>query len=104
MARQAGQTSAQIKKRINIARERQKIRYQGSSYQNNSQIPASDMDKCCKINNEIREIASKVLANLQLSARGYSRTLKVSRTIADLEGADHIELHHFTEALQYRFS
>lgn len=104
LARQAGQTSAQIKKRINKARERQKIRYQGLSYQNNSQIPASDMDRCCKINNDIREIASKVLANLQLSARGYNRTLKVSRTIADLEGADQIELHHFTEALQYRFS
>ena len=75
----------------------------GSSFSTNNHMGTQEMDKCCKIDNETQNIASKVLSSLQLSARGYGRVLKVSRTIADLENSPEIKLHHFTEALQYRF-
>ena len=101
--RKAHETSATIKKRIKSARQIQKSRFMGSSFSTNNHMGTQEMDKCCKIDNETQNIASKVLSSLQLSARGYGRVLKVSRTIADLENSPEIKLHHFTEALQYRF-
>lgn len=101
--KQASEPSASIKKRIIAARQLQKHRFTGDNTTTNSQIKPQEIDKCCKLNNDIKHLASQVLSNLQLSARGFGRVLKVSRTIADLEKSPDIELHHFTEALQYRF-
>ncbi len=101
--RQPAEASAVIKKRIAAARDVQKARFRGKKHLTNDKMTPVEIDNCCKLNNNTTNLAANVLANLQLSARGYTRVLKVSRTIADLEQSDDIELHHFTEALQYRF-
>jgi magnesium chelatase family protein len=65
-------------------------------------MSTNEIRNYCKINNETRELASTSMSALGLSARAYSRILKVARTIADLEGSQNIETHHFSEAVQYR--
>ncbi len=95
--------SWKIKKRIISARKLQKNRFKGTNISTNNHMSAKELDSCCIIDNDTQDLALKVLSNLQLSARGYIRILKVSRTIADLDKSPNIKLHHFTEALQYRF-
>ena len=56
----------------------------------------------CAIDEESRELLRTAMHELNLSARAHDRILKVARTIADLEGADTIEVDHISEAIQYR--
>jgi magnesium chelatase family protein len=98
----SSENSATVAKRIAKARNLQINRLAGSAAQANSQMTTRDIQNHCKINNDIAKIARHAMTHLGLSARGYTRILKVARTIADLENAQNIELHHFTEALQYR--
>ena len=56
----------------------------------------------CVLDEPTRELLRQAMARLNLSARAYSRILKVARTIADLEGKENIEMHHVAEAVGYR--
>ena len=60
------------------------------------------MEKYCKIDAKRKELLEKAFENLKLSARAYTRILKVSRTIADLENSKNIQAKHIIEAIQYR--
>ena len=60
------------------------------------------VDKFCNISAANMELLSLAMDRMSLSARAYSRILKVSRTIADMGGADNIEKEHLLEAIQYR--
>ena len=60
------------------------------------------MEKYCKIDERGKRILEKAFENLKLSARAYTRILKVSRTIADLENSKNIQSKHIIEAVQYR--
>ena len=60
------------------------------------------MEKYCKIDERGKRILEKAFENLKLSARAYTRILKVSRTIADLENSKSIQPKHIIEAVQYR--
>ena len=60
------------------------------------------MEKYCKIDAKGKEILEKAFENLKLSARAYTRILKVSRTIADLENSKNIQAKHIIETIQYR--
>jgi len=99
---QAGETSETVAHRIQSAR----IIQQNRKYENNgtcnSHMSTKDIQKYCKIDNDTARLASHAMQNLDLSARAYSRILKVARTIADLETSPGIQQSHFTEALQYR--
>ena len=85
----------------NKARKIQESRYKNEEIFSNSQLSASQCEKYCKINDESKELLKKAYQKLGLSARVYSKILKVARTIADLEGTENIEKKHIAEAIQY---
>jgi magnesium chelatase family protein len=96
------ESTAAVAARVQRARNLQQARDFSAGGTCNAHMSTKDIQKYCKINNETAELAEFAMRNLDLSARAYSRILKVARTIADLEGSVKIAKHHFTEALQYR--
>ncbi len=100
--KKSGETSAQIRERVNKARKIQLERYKGTSIYSNSRLTPDLMEKYCTPDEEGNKILKFAFEKMGLSARGYNRVLKVARTIADLEGAEKISAAHITEAIQYR--
>ena len=68
----------------------------------NSEMNTRDLGKIINLKKEVKEILNTSAEKLDLSARAYHRIIKLSRTIADLAGAEEIEVNHILEALQYR--
>jgi magnesium chelatase family protein len=68
----------------------------------NAQMTVKHIRKFCKLNDESKILLKTAMERLNLSARAYDRILKVSRTIADLEGVADISATHIAEAIQYR--
>ncbi len=97
-----GESSAIIKERVNRARLVQKERYKELSIHSNSQLTAGQIEEFCRIGEREHRVLETAFNRLGLSARAYSRILKVSRTIADLEGERDINGSHIAEAIQYR--
>jgi magnesium chelatase family protein len=98
-----GETSGKIRERVNAARRIQLQRFQGrKSLYANAQMHPKDIRKYCEINEESESLLRTAMAKFGLSARAYDRILKVSRTIADLEGSEPIAPSHISEAIQYR--
>ena len=97
-----GESSTVIKKRINEARKMQQSRFSKRKIFSNSQMSSSDLQKYCKLDQESITYLRQMIRELELSARAYDRILKVSRTIADLDGKDEVILEHICEAVQYR--
>lgn len=95
------ESSSKIRERVEAARMIQNKRFMGE-YNTNAQIPAGDLKKYCKIGRNETQFLCAAISKLNLSARAYSRILKVARTIADLDGGDFISLSHLSEALLYR--
>lgn len=84
------------------ARERQAARLQGSERLTNAEMTARDIDTHLLLRADVKDLLKESSAKLNLSPRSYHRLLKVTRTIADLDEADEIEVPHLLEALQYR--
>ena len=97
-----GETSADVKKRVNRARKVQLERYRDLSIYSNSQLDAGMLQKYCPLDGESNAMLKAAFDNLGLSARAHGRILKVARTIADLEGSENIKAAHIAEAIQYR--
>lgn len=89
---------------IKIARETQKKRLEKFGIKTNAEMTSRDIDNCILLKPNVIEILKMSSARLNLSPRGYHRLVKVSRTIADLEGDIDILPKHVLEALQYRIS
>lgn len=87
---------------IQLARAMQEKRFR-SSVKLNCDISIRGLNKFCHLNPETEKLLNQTVKNHYLSARGFSRVLKVSRTIADMEGSDKIKERHLLEALLYRF-
>lgn len=98
----ADETSAEIRERIKKGRQMQNIRYQKENIQFNSQISPKLLSVYCRLGREEEKIMEEAYKRLNLSARAYHRILKVARTIADLEGAEEININHLSEAICYR--
>lgn len=88
---------------IEIAKSAQANRY-NSSTKNNSSLSSREVIKFLTLSPEVRQLLSLAAERLGLSARSYFKTIKVARTIADLEGAEMMTPSHISEALQYRQS
>jgi magnesium chelatase family protein len=98
----SGEPSEKIRQRVERARQIQIERFQRDSIYCNGQMKTRHIKKYCVLTKEAKRLLESAMQNLGLSARAYSRILKVSRTIADLEGSEQIQAHHISEAIQYR--
>lgn len=101
-AKESSECSADIKKRVNKAREIQQRRFDGSSTTCNAKINASQFERFCVIDKDAEKELKNAFEKLGFTARAYDRVLKVARTIADLDGEEIIQSHHVLEAIQYR--
>ncbi len=96
------ETSEKVRKRVNQARAIQMKRYQEFDIFSNADLTPKLVEKYCALDEESSQILSQSFERLNLSARAYSKILKVARTIADLDGVKNIEKIHLIEAIQYR--
>lgn len=97
------EASADIRKRVTKAREVQVERFRESEKTNyNAQMNVKQIRKYCALDDASKQLLKTAMERLNLSARAYDRILKVSRTIADLEGVDKVSGVHISEAIQYR--
>jgi len=96
------ETSLTMRKRVTDARERQRVRYQGEKIFTNSELSAAQIKKYCPLDQKGERLLEQAFSQLQLTARGCNRILKVARTIADLEGEEQIQTAHLSEAICYR--
>jgi magnesium chelatase family protein len=97
-----GEPSAEIKKRVDRARQIQLERYKGTGIYSNSQLAPGMLDEYCALGEAENKILKKAFDVLCLSPRAHSRILKVARTIADLEGNENISAGNIAEAISYR--
>ena len=97
-----GDTSAQIKKRVNKVRKIQLDRFENEGITANSQLTAPMLDKYCALGDDESRLLKSAFERLGLSARAHSKILKVARTIADFDASDDIKSMHIAEAIQYR--
>ena len=97
-----GTSSATIREQVINARKAQLERFSGTSINYNAQITSRQIREYCKLNAECMNILKISVNKLGLSARAHDKVLRLSRTIADLEASTDIEVHHLTEAINYR--
>jgi len=101
-SRGTGESSKNIRERVEKAREIQKKRFGNNPHKQNSNMTPADIRRYCQLNEKGQAILKMAVQQLGLSARAYHRILKLARTIADLEGHDQIQTSHVAEAIQYR--
>jgi magnesium chelatase family protein len=101
-SKDAGESSEAIRKRVNAARSIQLKRFQKTRIHANAQMGTREIKRYCAVKDDAERLLETAINKLGLSARAYSRVLKVGRTIADLAGAEQIESSHIAEAIQYR--
>lgn len=100
--RDDAEDSESVKERVNSAREIQNERYKNTSVHCNSGMNSYMLDKYCALDSDAQTLLKNAFDKLGLSARAYTRILKVARTIADLAGNEKILTEHIAEAVQYR--
>jgi magnesium chelatase family protein len=94
--------SATMRERVERSRKIQMERFQAFDLRTNSQLSTRLLKKFCSLGTAEKQFMRQAAEKLNLTARSYDRTLKLARTIADLEGKENIKLSHLAEALQYR--
>ncbi|WP_419781949.1 YifB family Mg chelatase-like AAA ATPase [Maridesulfovibrio sp.] len=98
----SGLDSASMRANIERVRNIQAERYKGMDMLTNSELSGSSLEKFCKIGEAEHGFLEQAVRSLGLSARAYTRILRISRTIADLAGAEMIQVAHLAEAINYR--
>src|SRR5574344_117403 len=96
------EASEKIAARVLAAREMQFERYKNEKFFTNSQIPPSKLNYYCGLSQKEQIYLRNIIQKLKISARGYSRILKIARTIADLSGERNISIEHIAAAIQFR--
>ena len=98
----SGERSEDIRARVVKARSMQLERFSKDKIYCNSQMKTRHIKKYCRLKEDAQTLLETAMHSLSLSARAYTRILKLSRTIADLESSEDIQSHHISEAIQYR--
>jgi magnesium chelatase family protein len=99
----AGERSEDIRRRVVDARNLQLERFRKDrKIYSNGQMKTRHIKKYCRLDQDAQSLLDTAMQKLGLSARAYTRILKLSRTIADLEVSEAIQSHHVSEAIQYR--
>lgn len=96
------ESSKTIRERVSRARMIQKERYEELGILTNAMLPVREIDRYCMLGQEEEVLMEQAFRNLSLTARTYHKILRVSRTIADLDGETYIRKEHITEAIGYR--
>ena len=100
---QPGEPSAVIRERVIAARKIQEKRYAAvKGVHCNAQMTEKMLNEYARLDNETMEMLRNAMQRLSLSARAYSRILKVARTIADLASSEKVQSQHIAEAIGYR--
>jgi magnesium chelatase family protein len=99
---QNGETSKEIKKRVEVARKIQLSRFSGKKITCNAEMSSAQIQEFCKLDTASDVLMRQAVSSMNLSARSYYRILKLARTIADLWGEKDILQEHILEALSYR--
>ena len=102
MAQPSGETTAAIRERVVAARRTQQERHAGAGFFSHAHMPPKAIDSFCQAGEDVKALLRTAISQLSLSPRAYHRILKLSRTIADLDRAESIQVHHAAEAIQYR--
>jgi magnesium chelatase family protein len=97
--RSRGESSSAIRERINRARDLQLARFRGTALYCNAQMGARELQAWCEVDAAGERLLEVAVNRLGLSARAYTRILKVARTVADLEGSDLISARQFSTVL-----
>jgi magnesium chelatase family protein len=100
--KRSGESSATIRDRVEAARQIQIKRFSGTKLVSNADMTPKEIRQYCPLDEAGEALMKTAMRQLRLTARGYHRVLKLSRTIADLAGCDVIKTEHLAEALQYR--
>jgi magnesium chelatase family protein len=95
-------SSLEMKIEVEEARMIQIERYKGENISYNSQLTQSLMNKYCILDRKTKDLMESAFTKLNLSARGYNKIIKISRTIADLDRKEKINFGHVAEAISYR--
>ncbi len=101
--KRTGESSAEVRKRVIAARKIQEQRYADfPAIHANAQMNSQLIQKYCDLDDICRNMLKNAMNKMGLSARAHDRILKVSRTIADLDGSENIQPGHLAEAINYR--
>ena len=100
--KQDGESSFDVRERVNKVRKIQMERYRDLKIFSNSELESSLINRFCKLDDKCKVMLKNAFESLGLSARAHSRILKVARTIADMDGSEQIKMVHLAEAIQYR--
>ncbi|WP_424813818.1 YifB family Mg chelatase-like AAA ATPase [Roseococcus sp. YIM B11640] len=98
----SGEATSRIAARVRAARERQRQRYGEDGPRHNAAADGPILEATARLDEAARQLLEQAADRLALSARGFVRTIRLSRTIADLEGAEGVSRSHLAEALSYR--
>ena len=97
-----GACSAEMKAQVEACRELQAHRYQGTSYDTNGSLDEEGIELFCRMDDEAKDMLGRAYESMDMNMRVYSKLIKISRTIADLDGSVDIRGEHIAEAIMYR--
>lgn len=95
-------TSESMREQVVMATSMQQKRYEGLDFSSNGAVPHKAISELCHITDKAWSVLGNIFDHFHLSGRAFNRILKVSRTIADLEGNPKVEPHHISEAMLFR--